>query len=215
MSFVNITFPECISFGARSTVEWRSTVTASWGGAESRNQNWQDNLHDFDVGLAVRTVSDFQLVLDHFNAVRGRVNTFPFKNYLDFEATVANGVLLTTAGATVSGDGTYYLYKRYSSGASAYDKQIVLPDNQVAVYRNRGGTITNITGSGATVTYSTGAVAITGHVGGDTYTWAGTFKLLCRYDVDRLSAEIVNRQPGAHGEHLVTASAILVKEVRS
>lgn len=215
MSFVNIPFPECIALGARSTVEWRSTVTPSWGGAEQRNQAWQDSLHDFELAMAVRTVGDFQLVLDHFNSVRGRVNTFPFKNYLDFQATAANGRLLSAAGAVVAADGTFYLHKRYGSGAAAYDRRVVLPDTPVAVLRTRSGSTSNITGTGASVDYATGAVAITGHAGGDTYAWTGTFKLHCRYDVDRLSAEIVNRQPGALGEHLVTASSILVREVRA
>lgn len=214
MEFVDIAFPDCIAMGAQSAVMWQTQITQSIDGQVSANQDWQDPLHPFDISFAVRTVSDFALVKAHFMQVRGQAKAFPFKDYTDFEATATDGKLLTLAGAAVSGDGTYYLHKRYGSGASAFDRRITRPDTPVQVLRTRSGNTTNITGAGATVTYTTGAVAITGHVSGDTYAWAGTFKLPVRYATDQLNAVIVNREPGASGEHLVIVNGLQLVEVR-
>jgi uncharacterized protein (TIGR02217 family) len=215
MTFRDIPFPDCIAFGAQSDVVWLTNIVQSIGGYESANQNWEDAKHAYDVSFAVRTVSDYQAIRAHFNQVRGRANTFPFKDYLDFEVTAANGVLLTSAGAAPSANGTVYLHKRYGSGGSLWDRQITRPDTTLtAVTRTRSGTPSNILGTDAVVTYTTGAVALTNHMSGDTYTWAGSFKVPCRYDVDRLPAAIINKQPGQSGELLVDVQSIPIVEVR-
>jgi uncharacterized protein (TIGR02217 family) len=213
MSFVNIPFPDCIAFGAQSDVMWRTNIVQSIGGYESANQNWEDAKHVYDVSFAVRTASDYQDIREHFNQVRGRANTFPFKDYLDFEVT--GGVLLSAAGAIPAASGTFYLHKRYGSGGSLWDRKITRPDSTLTgVYRTRSAVVTNILGTDAVVTYTTGAVALANHVGGDTYTWAGTFKVPCRYDTDRLPAAIINKQPGQNGELLVDVQSIPIIEVR-
>jgi uncharacterized protein (TIGR02217 family) len=213
MSFVNIPFPDCIAFGAQSDVMWLTNIVQSIGGYESANQNWEDAKHVYDVSFAVRTAGDYQDIREHFNQVRGRANTFPFKDYLDFEVTA--GVLLSAAGAIPAASGTFYLHKRYGSGGSLWDRKITRPDSTLTgVYRTRSAVVTNILGTDAVVTYTTGAVALANHVGGDTYTWAGTFKVPCRYDTDRLPAAIINKQPGQAGELLVDVQSIAIVEVR-
>lgn len=212
MSFVNIPFPDCIAFGAQSDPMWSSTVTMSAGGFEKANQNWEESRHAYDVAFSVRTASDYSLIRAHFHQVRGRANTFPFKDHLDFEVSASEGKLLDAAGAEPSTNATFQLHKRYGSGADRYDRKITRPVSPVAVLRTRSGTTTNITGAGAAVTYTTGAVAITGHVAGDTYAWSGTFLVPCRYDTDRLPAAIVNRHNA--DELLVDCGSIPLVEVR-
>lgn len=210
MEYVNIPFPDCIAFGAQSDAMWSTELAAVLSGREVANQNWQDARHAFDASQSVKTASDFAQVREHFHQVNGRAKSFPFRDFIDFEVTQANGRLLTLAGAVPSADGTYYLHKRYGSVAP-YDRRITRPDNPAQVFRTRGGTTTDITGSGAAITYTTGAVAITGHVGGDTYSWAGTFVVPCRYDTDRLSASAINR---SDDELLVQCGPVPLVEVR-
>jgi uncharacterized protein (TIGR02217 family) len=213
MSDIDIPFPDCIAFGAQSDVMWLTNIVQSIGGYESANQNWEDAKHVYDVSFAVRTAGDYQDIREHFNQVRGRANTFPFKDYLDFEVTA--GVLLSAAGSIPAASGTFYLHKRYGSGGSLWDRKITRPDSTLTgVYRTRSAVVTNILGTDAVVTYTTGAVALANHFGGDTYTWAGTFKVPCRYDTDRLPAAIINKQPGQAGELLVDVQSIAIVEVR-
>lgn len=211
MIFVDVPFPDCIAFGSQFEPEWKTTVIENEGGYESSVQKWSQNRLTADVSFAVRTKTDYLLILDHFNMVRARARSFPFKNHLDFETTQLTGTVLSLAFAEIAANGTYYLHRKYGTGSNAFNKRITRPDSPVAVYRTRSAVTTNITGAGASITYTTGAVAITGHAGGDTYSWAGTFMIPCRYGVDRLPAAVVNKS----GEELiVSCDSIPVREVR-
>lgn len=207
-------FPECISFGAQADPTWSTVIVETVSGRERSIQNWSDARHRYDVALAVRTASDYQTVRTHFHAVRGRAIGFLFKDPLDYVVTAAEGKLLSAAGAVVAADGTFQLYKRYGSGSSAYDRRITRPDSPIQVLRTRSGNTTDIVGSGATVSYTAGTVAITGHASGDTYAWSGSFLVPCRYDTDRLPSLIVNKQPGASGQLLVRVESIPIVEIR-
>lgn len=211
MDYVDIPFPDCIALGAQAAVQWQTSIAISSGGFISANQDWEDPLHPFDVSFAVRTVSDYAAVKAHFMAVRGRAKAFPFKDYTDFEVAQADGKLLDATGAAPTADGTFYLFKRYGS-TSSYDRRIRRPDATPTIYRTRAAVTTIIT---PVITLAGGSVALVGHVAGDTYAWSGEFKVAVRYDSDRLPAVIVNRSPGADGEHLVTCSDIPLVEVRN
>lgn len=206
MLFVDIPFPDCIAFGAQSDPMWSTTVVVVQSGHEITNQNWEDVRHAFDISFAIRTRSDYMLVREHFHQVRGRAKSFPFKDFIDFETVQANGFLLDD-GVSPSGD--YQMYRRYGSGSDAYDRKITRPVTW-QIFRTRSAVVTNVTGA-STVDDETGLVTITGHVGGDTYNWSGTFNVPCRYDTDRLPAVAVNK---GQGELLIDCPSIQVVEVR-
>jgi uncharacterized protein (TIGR02217 family) len=219
MEFVDLEFPERIAFGARSEPGWQTEIGITQGGVEATNQTWTNNRHYYDVSLAIRTASLYALVREHFNVMQGRTKYFPFKDFLDFSVTSAQGFVLDPDDlSAITANGSYQLFKVYglSAGAHAYYRRITRPRAVIAVWRNRGGVITNITGAGAAVTYTTGAVVISGHVAGDTYSWSGEFRVPCRYDVDRLPAAAVNKQGkrSSDAELFVTCEQIPVIEVR-
>ena len=213
MQFVNIDFPERIAMGAQSDSGWSTDLATNTAGFESTNEKWLNARHYFDLSFAIRNRVDYLLVRSHFHEVRGRARAFLIKDFLDFEVSTAEGQLLTTALAAVTANGTYYLFKKYGS-VNPYYRKITRPDTPISVFRTRSSTTTNITGAGATVTYTTGAVAITGHAGGDTYSWSGTFKVPARYDIDRLPGVAINKEPGADGELIVQCDSIPVVEVK-
>lgn len=213
MEFVNVTFPDCIAMGAQSDAGWLTDVTSTTAGFDYTNQRWQDSRHYFDVSFAIRNRVDYLLVRSHFHEVRGRARKFLIKDFLDFQCAASEGVLLTTALVAPAANGTFYLHKRYGS-TSAYYRKITRPDSPIIVYRTRSAVTTNITGAGAAVTYTTGEVVITGHMSGDTYSWAGTFKVPARYDIDRIPGVAINKEPGADGELLVTCDSIVIVEVK-
>lgn len=213
MQFVNIDFPERIAMGAQSDAGWSTDLATSLAGFDFTNENWQDARHYFDLAFAIRNRVDYLLVRAHFHEVRGRARKFLFKDFLDFEVSTAEGLLLTDGLAPITANGTYYLHKRYGA-TNPYYRKITRPDSPISVFRTRSSTTTNITGAGAAVTYNTGEVAITGHMSGDTYAWGGTFKVPARYDIDRLPGVAINKEPGADGELLVQCDSIPVVEVK-
>lgn len=209
MQFVNVAFPDCIAFGASFDPVWSTTVIQSIGGHESTNENWEDSRGHFELSLTARPVSEYAAARSHFHEMRGRANYFPLKDYTDFQVLVTEGVLRDDAGVAPAANGTYNLHKTYGS-VNPYYRRITRPDTPIQVFRTRAAVTTDITGAGATVTYAGGTVAITGHQSGDTYTWSGTFKVPCRYDVDRLPSPIINK---SDGELVVDCGPIPIVEV--
>lgn len=208
MQFVDIEFPRRIAFHATAEAQWSTGLTSLLSGFETTNQNWSQTRHAYDVGLAVRTASDYLLVKTHFHAMRGRAKSFPFLDPIDFKVSQADGVL------TASGS-DWQMFYRYGSGDGAYDRKITRPrTGTVAVFRTRSGVTSNVTGS-ATITYTTGIVAISGDADGDTYAWSGEFFVPCRYDVDRLPGAIIDKQPPGQDapELLVACDSIPMLEV--
>ncbi len=156
----------------------------------------------------MRVASDYLLVKAHFHKMRGRAKSFPFLDPIDHTVTTATGVLTLISGAN------YQLFYRYGSGTGAYDRKITRPAATIKVYRTRSGVTTDITGA-STISTTTGVVTVAGHVSGDTYSWAGTFYVPCRYDIDKLPAAITNKQPQAGGGELfVECDSIPIVEVR-
>lgn len=202
MSYLALTFPARIALGALRHADWSTTLNKTFGGWTQRNANRSRILHSWDIAFAIRTTSDYDAVVAHFHEARGRANSFPFRDYLDFAATASEGVLTLISGST------YQLYKRYGS-VNPFDRKITRPRSPIVVYRTRGGSTSVIS---PTVSYTTGQVTVSGHVGGDTYTWAGEFDVPCFYSSDSLPGAIVNRQPGEAGEHYVQCESIMIEE---
>ena len=210
MVIINAPFPERIAFGARSEPGWFTDMSASGSGRESANQRWEHTRHFYDVSLAVRTADDYALVRSHFHTVRGRGKGFLFKDPLDFSATSADGVSDEADSVT---DG-WQLLKRYGSGADAYDRRITRPvSGTLTIYRTRSAVTSDVTGS-STIDYADGTFTVSGDTVGDVYTWAGEFRVPCRYDVDRLPSVIVNKEPGLDGQLFVQCDSIPLVEVR-
>lgn len=114
--FINAQFPECLAFGAVSSPEWMTTVVENQGGWSQANQIWSQCRHSFDISTAVRKLSDYQLVVEHFNEVRGRAHSFPFKDPMDSVVSSGRGVALYVS------PGVYQLGKRYGSVNPFYRK---------------------------------------------------------------------------------------------
>lgn len=213
MEFINASLPSCISFGSEASPAWFTNLSATTSGFEATNQNWADARHSYDLSYAVRTATDYLAIKVHFNEVRGRAYKWPFVDPLDNEVTASEGQVLTDDFVSISGNGTYQLYKQYGS-VNPYYRKITRPDSPVAVLRTRAAVTTNITGTDATVTYTTGEVVIANHQSGDTYAWSGTFAVPVRYETDRLPAALIDREGGQAGELLVSVSSISVIEVK-
>lgn len=205
MQYVDLQLPLCISLGAQADALWSTNIVALTSGHESSNENWQDCRHAYDISYAVRTPAEFNVVRTHFHTMRGRAKKFPFKDPIDNTATKSEGVLLENDESPSQ----WQMFKQYGDGADVYNRKITRPVATPIVYRTRSAVESTIT---PTINYTTGLVTISGHMAGDTYTWAGSFLVPCRYDTDRLPGLVVDRE-GA-GELLVRCDAIPLVEVK-
>ena len=75
------------------------------------------------------------------------------------------------------------------------------------MYRTRAGVVTT---ASAAIAYTTGVATITGHVGGDTYTWTGEFDVPVTFSDDEWTGSLeVNTE-----NLFVMSGAIKLEEVR-
>lgn len=197
MSFLETPrFPETISFGARGGPGFSTGVVSFASGFESRNANWSQSRHEYEVGQAVRGKSDFDDLIAFFRIAQGRANGFRYKDFADYTATGSEGIV------TALGGSTWQMYKRYTSGSSTSDRIIQKPVS---------GTLSISGGGTYTVDYATGIITKTG--GSDPTGWTGEFDVPCRFDTDTMRHEIVNRT-GTTNEVLIGWQSIPLVEIR-
>lgn len=126
-------FPENISYGAKVSTAYNTSVARNFGGYESRNINWQNALRRLEVSY-IKNKADMDALVAFFHAVaQGRGNTFRIKDWTDYQVATSDGKLGTGVG---TGAPTYQLRKRYTSGANTRDRDVKKPVAGAALYRN-------------------------------------------------------------------------------
>lgn len=188
----------CYSLGARGGPMFSTEVTKTTGGQAYTNRNWTMPLHRYDITQAVREEADFAELREFFFNVGGRADAFRFKDLADYRAT-AQPLAAVTVGTL------YQLTKVYTRGARSFSRTINKPVNSIAVFRN-GSSIS------PTIDYTTGRVTISGHTGGDVYTWTGEFDVRVAFTSDAMEHEIVNKGSGGL---LIQWPSIQVEERRA
>lgn len=169
MAFFEHRFPERISKDAVGGPRFITSKAYTSSGQRQTNRMATYPLHQYNIDHPVKTAADFEELRAFFYVVGGDADAFRFKDWADFRATQAN-----TAATLVTGT-TYQLARTYAVGARTFVRPIYKPNAGVLVYRNRSGVVADVTAACAVDT-TTGRMTVnTGHVAGDTYTWAGTF----------------------------------------
>ncbi|MFY9326486.1 MAG: DUF2460 domain-containing protein [Georgfuchsia sp.] len=171
-------FPDSISYGASGGPSWNTTVTPVASGYEARNQNWSASRHSYDVSHVVHDGDSGKkaALIAFFQIAKGRANPFRFKDWNDFTVSTSgtDGVL-----SVITADTTWQMIKRYTSGATNYDRTITKPVS---------GTVSVAGGGTYTIDYTTGIVTKTG--GANPTGWTGQFDTPVRFDTDQLQISI-------------------------
>jgi uncharacterized protein (TIGR02217 family) len=202
MSFFDERFDECYAFGVRGGPKFSTEVVRTQGGQRYANKNWLMPLHVYEIGHAIRQKDDFETLRAFFYAVAGQFDGFLFKDWGDFEAVAQPLVLISGS--------TYQTYRAYVRGSRTFMRKITRPRSPIVVKRNRAGVISTIS---PTIAYTTGQVTVTGHVGGDTYTWTGEFDVPVAFTSDVLETIIENKNPGVD-QLLIRWPTVQVEEIR-
>lgn len=206
MSWLDTPLPTRLAFGAQCRPGWLTSVIAASSGVEKRSQILEDTRHSYDLSWAIRTLSDFSLLRDHFHMARAKAHTWGLKDPLDHRCEQAQGVVATTEVNSPMGK---QLYKRYGSGTFSYDRRISRPiQGTILVFES--GTL-RTEGVHYTIDYSRGEIYTSISVAA--LAWSGQFWTPCRYDSDELPAVVADRQPDG-GELLVEVSGMPVIEDR-
>tara|TARA_R110000764_G_scaffold36071_1_gene80682 strand:+ start:7505 stop:8137 length:633 start_codon:yes stop_codon:yes gene_type:complete len=130
MNFHEVRFPASLSFGSLGGPERRTEIVTLANGYEERNTPWAHSRRRYDAGLGMRSLDDIEALIAFFEARRGQMFGFRWKDWADFKTCKASGqvafddqVIAVGDGATVS----FPLMKTYRSGVHSYDRIISKP----------------------------------------------------------------------------------------
>ncbi|GGG64235.1 glycoside hydrolase family 24 [Salipiger pallidus] len=130
MSFHEVRFPADLSFGALGGPERRTDVVQLTSGHEERNSPWAHSRRRFDAGLGLRKLDDIETILAFFEARRGQLYGFRWKDWSDYRSCKPSGTVSAGDQVIAYGDGvsrSFQLVKNYRSGGTSYQRPIKKP----------------------------------------------------------------------------------------
>lgn len=129
-AFHDVVFPLSVAFGATVTRERKVEVVQFASGREQRNARLAHSRRTYDAGNGIRSIADLRLVLDFFEARRGPLTAFRFRDPIDNSSAANGGVPGPLDQSLGLGDGIkarFALGKTYGSGADAYVRPVRRP----------------------------------------------------------------------------------------
>lgn len=129
-AFHEIRFPFAIGLGASGGPERRTEIVTLVSGREERNSPWANSRRRWDAGPGIASLDDIHTLLAFFEARRGRLHGFRFRDPLDnrscapsVQPSPADQFLGTGDGGTAA----FQLVKLYASGAQSWTRMIAKP----------------------------------------------------------------------------------------
>ena len=129
-SFHDVLFPLAVSFGATGGPERKNEIVRLSSGREKRNARVALSRRSYDAGTGVRSLDDLYDVLAFFEARRGSLYGFRFRDPFDMKSCRPDAVPAPLDQALGTGDGAragFALAKNYGDGAEAYARPIMKP----------------------------------------------------------------------------------------
>jgi len=178
-SFHDVNFPLPLAFGASGGPVRRTEIITLASGYEQRNASQVNSRRRYDAGVGVKSLDDMQTLIAFFEARRGQLYGFRFRDPMDHKA---DGVIGTGDGITAE----FQLCKTYSDEAGSWKRTITKP---------KAGTL--IIKLGTTLTTAFSVDNITGKIvfntppaNGVIITAAYEFDVPVRFDTDQLTTSL-------------------------
>ena len=116
MAFHEVRLPARLAFGSTGGVERRTEITTLASGFERRSTPWSLGRRRYLIGANLRSLDDMAELVAFFEARRGRLYGFRFKDFADFKSCTPGGAVSAGDQVLGVGDGTrtaFDLVKRY------------------------------------------------------------------------------------------------------
>ena len=209
MAFHNIQFPTNLSYGSTGGPERLTEIVALANGFEERNSPWAHARRRYDAGFGLRSLDDLDQILAFFEARRGQLHAFRWKDWTDYKSCGLTAQITALDQRIAQGDGIttqFQLIKRYVSGSETYIRPIRKPvKNTVYVALGNDPKVEN---QEFTVDAKTGIItfALAPDIGAEIS--AGfEFDVPARFDTDRIQTSVSSFRAGE-------AMSVPVVEVR-
>ncbi|CUH80197.1 DUF2460 domain-containing protein [Tropicibacter naphthalenivorans] len=130
MSFHEVRFPADLSFGSVGGPERRTDIVTLTSGHEERNTPWAHSRRRYDAGLGLRSLDDVEALVAFFEARRGQLYGFRWKDWSDYKSCAPSKQISGTDQVIARGDGvtkSFPLIKTYRSGLHSYARPVTKP----------------------------------------------------------------------------------------
>jgi uncharacterized protein (TIGR02217 family) len=193
-SFHDVLFPAAISFGATGGPERRNEIVSLGSGREKRNARFSQSRHYYDAGTGLRSLDDLHEVLAFFEARRGSLHGFRFRDPFDMKSCSPQETPSPQDQPLGTGDGErdrFALVKVYGAGDEAHRRFIMKPVEgslRVAVAAVEKASTSDFTFDTATgeIVFSAGSLPADGAA----VTAGYAFDVPVRFDTERLSISL-------------------------
>jgi uncharacterized protein (TIGR02217 family) len=199
MAFHEIQFPTGISKGSSGGPRRLTDVVTLRSGFEQRNSIWQNSRRSYNAGLGLQNLKDLYETIEFFEARRGKLHGFRWKDWADYKSKDPISAVTATDNQIGVGDGftsQFQLSKTYSDSGGSYTRIIKKPVggtvkiaiDGVAQVENVNYTVNTTTGI---ITFSTPpAIA-------DIVTAGFEFDVPVRFDVDQITINVEQFNAGS------------------
>lgn len=198
MNFHEVRFPASLSFGSVGGPERRTDVVTLANGFEERNTPWAHSRRRYDAGLGLRSLDDIQTLIAFFEARRGQMYGFRWKDWSDYKSSQATAEVACDDQQIATGDGNcreFSLVKIYRSGSFDYARPISKPvagTIRIGVEQDELQEAVDFT-----VDATTGLVTfVNAPAVGASITAGFEFDVPVRFDTDRIQTSVASFQAG-------------------
>lgn len=105
MAFHEVSLPARLAFGSTGGVERRTEVVTLGSGFERRSTPWAHGRRRYLIGANLRSLDDMATLTAFFEARRGRLYGFRFRDFADFKSCAPGEVVTATDQMLGTGDG--------------------------------------------------------------------------------------------------------------
>ena len=128
-AFHEVSLPLPFALGASGGPERRVDIVTLGSGREARNTPWAHGRRRYDIGGAVRTLDELHELIAFFEARRGKLHGFRFRDPFDFKSCAPSLAIAPTDQAIGEGDAettTFQLAKAYGEYTRLISKPITV-----------------------------------------------------------------------------------------
>ncbi|PZX17707.1 uncharacterized protein (TIGR02217 family) [Palleronia aestuarii] len=198
MAFHEVRFPVAVSHGSLGGPERRTEIVTLANGFEERNSPWAHSRRRYDAGIGLRSVADVEALIAFFEARRGQLHAFRWKDWSDFKSCALRAMPAADDQFLGTADGesaTFQLRKLYGTGPASYWRPIRKPvPGSVRVQKNGTELVEN---TDFAVDEATGLVTLAEVPPDGTVIAAGfEFDVPVRFDTDYLRTSIATFDAG-------------------
>ncbi|MEM7330320.1 MAG: DUF2460 domain-containing protein [Pseudomonadota bacterium] len=111
MAFHDVRFPMQLALGATGGPEWRTDIATLASGAEVRNRVWSQSRRRWGVGGALTDLASLQVLVAFFEARRGRLHGFRFRDPIDHLSCLIGQDVSFDDQTIGTGDGTTQVFQ--------------------------------------------------------------------------------------------------------